>query len=107
LAKIKKIKTVDKKKTSPPESPAEATPPQTPDTSRILRVPRQLPRATATFEEPTGSGRKQRTSAPESQQTKVGLQSYVVQICKEEIDLLRFELEELISKKQNELEHEK
>jgi len=44
-------------KTSPPESPTEATPPQTPDTSRVLRVPTQLSQATATFEGPTGSGR--------------------------------------------------
>jgi len=63
------------------------TPPQTHDMSRILRVPTQLPRATATFEGPTGSGRGQRTSAPESQQTKVGVQSHVVIIGKEELYL--------------------
>jgi len=40
----------------------------------------------------------------------VGLQSHVVQVSKEGIDLLKFELEEaqrLISQKQNELEHKK
>jgi len=100
----------DKKETSPPTSPAEATPPQTPDTTRVLRVPTQLPRATATFEGPTGTGRGQRTSAPESQQKKVGVTSHVVTVSVDEFEALKFELEKAqrnISPKQNKLAHEK
>jgi len=100
----------EKKETSPPESPAEPTPPQTPDTSRVLRVPTHLPRASATFQGPTGTGRGQHTSAPEPQQTKVGVTSNVVTVSVEEFELLKFELEEAhrnISQKQNELAHER
>jgi len=85
-------------------------PPQTPDTARTLRAPTQLPRATATFVGPTGSSRGTRTSALEFQKQKVGAQSTVLTIDKEEFELLKIELEEaqrLISQKQNELEHKK
>jgi len=73
-------------------------------------VPTQIPRTTATFEGPSRGGRGQRTSAPKAQQTKVGVQSHVVQIRKDEIDLLKLELKKaqcLICQKQNKLEHKK
>jgi len=60
-----------------------------PDTSRVLRVPTQPPRATATFEGPAGSGRGQRTSAPESQQKKVGAESHVVTVSIKEFQSLK------------------
>jgi len=91
-------------------SPTEASPPQTPDSSRTLRETTQAPRATATFVGPTAGGRSTRTSAPETQKSKVGAASIAINISQEEFQLLKFELEETqrtLSQKQNELDHER
>jgi len=55
-------------------------------------VPTQLPRTTATFIGPTEGGRGTRTSAPESQQLKVGAETHVHTISKEEYEQLKIQL---------------
>jgi len=91
-------------------SPTEATLPQMPHSSRTLRKTTQTPRATAKFFIPTAEGRSTHRSAPETQKSKVGAASNVIDISQDEFQLLKFELEETqrtLSQKQNELDHEK
>jgi len=92
---LKQIQTAYRKKPTPPGSPAEATPPQTPDTAWMLQARPPLPRPSATFFGPPETRAKGgHASAPDPPQKKVGVESNVVTVSIEKFQLLKFELEE-------------
>jgi len=65
----------------------------TPDTSRTLQAPSQIPRTTATF---TGPGTRSRTdlslSAPDSQPQKLSATTNILTVSKEDFDKLKLQL---------------
>jgi len=89
-----KIKTADKQ-ASGSDRPTEETPSPTPDASRTLQAPSQIPRTTATF---TGQGTRSRTdqslSAPDSQQQKVSAVSHIITVSKEDFEKSKAQLEQ-------------
>jgi len=69
----------------------EATPHQTPDPSRTLQEQRNRRDRSDVFE-PTAGGRSTLTTAPDTQQLKVGAETHVQTISKEEYEHLKVQL---------------
>jgi len=66
----------------------------TPDESRTLQAPTQIPQSTATFTGPVTRARTdQSLSAPDTQQPKVGATTHTITVTREDFEKLKLQLE--------------